>query len=49
VPGLPTEFLSAAVRVEAGESAKGAANCVGREGGVVVVMGVGVGGCRAQG
>jgi hypothetical protein len=31
-PGLPTEFSSAAVRAEAGESAEGVASRAGKEG-----------------
>ena len=31
--GLPTEFSSAAVRAEAGDSVEGVASCAGRQGG----------------
>jgi hypothetical protein len=52
VPGLPTEFSSATVRAEAGESAEGVASRAGRRkllvvearrGGLVVGVGVGLG------
>jgi hypothetical protein len=45
VPGLPTEFSSAAVRADAGESAEGVASRVGKRRRVVdVVEGVEVDG-----